>query len=415
MRRRSILLKEPDELNAEKFKALIENAYDGIVLYDANGIIQYASPSIKNFGGFTPHDLVGRKGTDFVYKEDAPGAREAFLKVLLTPGKSVTHMQRFVNKKGKVQWSEYTLTNLLHNPKVRGVVSNFRDIHHRKIAEEEATNAKKLLATISENVVDGIFFGIPGQEFQYVNNAFLEISGYKSISELKKIKPHRLFFEGERWKEINALLDKKKAIKNEQALFRKRSGEIFWGSLSLSVFEDENKGLRFVGSIRDITKQKKAEEELRRSQQLLSSISQNINEGLFRSDGHKFLFANEAFVKIFGYSSVSEMMDTHPQNLYVQVKDRKRVLAELKRTQILTTEVQYKRRNGEHFWGQVSYTLTKDKDGVLLMDGAIRDITKQKEAELQLNESRTFLDNVMRTVAAPIFVKDSKLAVGNVQ
>jgi PAS domain S-box-containing protein len=51
----------------------------------------------------------------------------------------------------------------------------------------------------------------------------------------------------------------------------------------------------------------------------------------------------------------------------------------------------------------------KNNDGTVLLDGAIRDITKQKEAEQQLNESRTFLDNVMRTVAAPIFVKDSKL------
>src|SRR5688572_6955119 len=118
MRRKPILVKDPVELNAEKFKALIENAYDGIVLYDASGVIQYASPSIKNFGGFTPHDLVGRRGTDFVYKDDVQGAKETFYKVLLTPGKSITQIQRFINKKGKIQWSEYTLTNLLHNPKV---------------------------------------------------------------------------------------------------------------------------------------------------------------------------------------------------------------------------------------------------------------------------------------------------------
>src|SRR5215204_5255486 len=141
----TILLKERDELNASKFKALIENAYEGIVLYDAMGVVQYASPSIKNFGGYAPHDLVGRPGTDFVYEEDVPGAREAFLKVLSQPGKSVTHIQRFINKKGHIKWSEYTLTNLLHNPNVNGIISNFRDIHERKIAEDEAINTRKLL------------------------------------------------------------------------------------------------------------------------------------------------------------------------------------------------------------------------------------------------------------------------------
>jgi len=408
-RKPTILLKKPSALNTGKFKALIENAYDGIVLYDASGIVQYASPSIKNFGGYAPHDLIGRSGTDFVYEEDAPAAREAFLKVLSMPGKSITHVQRFINKKGKIQWSEYTLTNLLHNPDVRGVVSNFRDIHEKKIAEEEAIQARNLLNTISENVVDGIFFGIPGQEFQYVNNAFLDIIGYKSIQDLRKIKPHRLFVEEERWKEINALLDEGKSIKNEQALFRKKNGESFWGSLSLSIFEDENKQVRFVGSVRDITQQKKAEEELYNSQQLLSSISQNINEGLFRSNGKRFLFVNEAFVKTFGYASVDEMMGTPPQKLYARPKERSKILADLKRVTSRTLEILYKRKTGELFWGQVSYTVIKDKNGQFLMDGALRDITKQKEAEKKLNESRTFLDNVMRTVAAPIYVKDNKL------
>jgi PAS domain S-box-containing protein len=402
------LVKQPSPFDANRFKALIENAYDGIVLYDQDGIIQYASPSIKNWGGFTPHDLVGRRGTDFVFEEDVPAASQAFYNVLQQPGKSITLTQRFLNKTGQARWSEYTLTNLLHNPHVRGVVSNFHDIHERKLAEDAALNASKLLNTISENVVDGIFYGIPGEEFQYVNNAFFKNTGYKSLQELKKIKPHHLFAEVERWKELNAKLEKEGSLKNEEALFRRKNGEIFWGSISLAVFKNENGEIRFVGSVQDISGHKKAQEQLQQSQQLLKAISQNINEGLFRSDGKRFQYVNEAFVRMFGYSSIDELLHTRPQKLYAHVKERKGILDQIRKHHVYTCEVLYRRKNGSHFWGQVSYKAVPNHRGGLIMDGSIRDITKQKEAEQQLNASRTFLDNVMKTVAAPIFVKDAR-------
>ena len=406
-RRQNKFVKETLELDANHYKALLENAYDSIVLYNADGTIKYASPSIKHFGGFTPYDLVGRRGTDFVYEEDRGLAREAFLKVLSTPGGSVTEIQRFVNKKGQLRWSEYTLTNLLNNPHVRGIVSNFRDIHERKIAEQEAENARSLLKTISENVLDGIFYGIPGAEFEYVNDAFFKITGFKSLEELKKIKPHHLFAQVNRWKEINQRLEKSGAVRNEQALFIRKSGEQFWGSISLSVIRNDKNEVRFVGSVQDISSHKNAEEQLQHSQQLLKAISQNINEGLFRSDGKNFHFVNEAFVRLFGYANINEVLKAGPSKLYANLKDRKAVLQQLKTNPDYSCEVLYKRKNGTLFWGQVSYKVIPNNKGGFFLDGSIRDITKQKEAEKQLNASRTFLDNVMKTVAAPIFVKDS--------
>ncbi len=71
-----VLTKQTGELTVSRFKALLENAYDGIVLYDSSGVIQYASPSIKSFFGYTNHDVLGRKGIDFLHPEDVEEARE---------------------------------------------------------------------------------------------------------------------------------------------------------------------------------------------------------------------------------------------------------------------------------------------------------------------------------------------------
>src|SRR5690606_36032877 len=58
------------------------------------------------------------------------------------------------------------------------------------------------------------------------------------------------------------------------------------------------------------------------------------------------------------------------------------------------------------FWGVMNISLLKHEGKSDYYVGTLRDITKEKEAELQLLESRNFLNNIINTVAAPIFVKD---------
>ncbi|HEU5289388.1 MAG TPA: PAS domain S-box protein, partial [Cyclobacteriaceae bacterium] len=387
-----VLEKKTGELTASRFKALLENAYDGIVLYDSTGAIQYASPSIKAFFGYTNHDVLGRRGTDFIFHEDVEDAREIFYKVLMQPGKSVTQVQRFITKKGDVRWFEYTLTNLLHNPEVNGIVSNFRDIHEKKTAEEKANKSQQLLTTISENIVDGIFFGIPGEEFQYVNKAFLEITGYASMEELQKVKPQDLYAEAERWQEIDALLKKHQNVKIQQVLFRRKNGDFFWGAISITLFEDKTGQRFFAGSIQDITRQKQAEEQLLKSQQLLNSISRNVNEGIYRSSDKKLRYVNEAFIAMFGYQDAEEIINLNPAELFADSKIRKQLLKKLKKEkQLINEQVQYRKKNGELFWGLMSGTLVKSKRGETFIDGAVRDITKQKEAEDKLQQSEQML------------------------
>jgi hypothetical protein len=45
---------------------------------------------------------------------------------------------RLRHKDGSWRWVEGRVTNLLENPAVRAVVSNFRDITERKLVEEKA-------------------------------------------------------------------------------------------------------------------------------------------------------------------------------------------------------------------------------------------------------------------------------------
>ena len=66
--------KPRNELSARSFRALIENAHDGIVLYDRDGNIKFASSSVMKVGGYHESELIGRNGLEFVHPDDVDAA-----------------------------------------------------------------------------------------------------------------------------------------------------------------------------------------------------------------------------------------------------------------------------------------------------------------------------------------------------
>lgn len=115
-----------------KFKALIENSYDAIVLVNAFGKILYASPATERFWGYKPEEIEGKDGFELIYKPDVGLTKKLLLEGLKSPGKNIPIENRIVRKDGEVRWSEGVGTNLLTDPAVGAIVINFRDVTDRK-------------------------------------------------------------------------------------------------------------------------------------------------------------------------------------------------------------------------------------------------------------------------------------------
>ncbi|HNP19261.1 MAG TPA: PAS domain-containing sensor histidine kinase [Fulvivirga sp.] len=375
-------------LGDQQFRALMEKAHDGIVLYNEEGAIVYASPSVVNIVGYVDHEIIGHLGTDFVHPEDVGEAKKMFAEAAKVPGESISFQQRLIHKKQHSLWVETTLTNLLHDPEVRGIISNFRDITTQKIAEDDLFESKALLESINHNIKEAIYRNLPDRSFEYVNQAFLDMFGYDSLSDLNKINPAILYVDNNvRLKIKNELLSKK-SINNVEAEYRRKDGTTFWGLIS-STYIIANDGIEyFDGAIRDITNQKIAEEKLVKNEALISSINRNIKEGLYRSSINKgLIYVNDTFAEIFGYSTPKEIIETDINSIYYNPETRKEVLSELILNKtIRNKEVLFKRKSGEKFWALMSSFLIEDKDGNQYFDGAVTDITDIKLAEQQLME-----------------------------
>jgi PAS domain S-box-containing protein len=113
-------------------RALTDNSWDRVGILDEHGVIRYSSPSSTRIYGYSNDEIVGRNGFDFVHPQDIPHTRELFRKVLARPGKTAQTQYRIRRKDGEYIWMETTGVNLLHDPDIRGVVLNERDITDRK-------------------------------------------------------------------------------------------------------------------------------------------------------------------------------------------------------------------------------------------------------------------------------------------
>jgi PAS domain S-box-containing protein len=115
-----------------RFRALIEKSSDAIGLIDAQGIILYVSPSTESLLGYRSQELVGRDVFQYVHPEDRPRAAASLSELLRHPDRIVTVELRARHQNGSWYWLESRGRNLLHDPDVRALIVNSRDITERK-------------------------------------------------------------------------------------------------------------------------------------------------------------------------------------------------------------------------------------------------------------------------------------------
>lgn len=70
----------------ERFRSLIENAWDVIHVQDEQGMIRYMSPSVERTLGYRPEEMIGRSAEEFIHPDDAPRAAELYYADIQQPG-----------------------------------------------------------------------------------------------------------------------------------------------------------------------------------------------------------------------------------------------------------------------------------------------------------------------------------------
>lgn len=137
--------------NKERFRALIENAADIIIILNADGTMQYVSPSASDFFGCKPVGQVGRNIREFIHPDDLPSTTNALAHITQNQHISPVSIElRVQHQDGTWRTLELLGRNLLDDPAIAGITINARDITDRKGLEGEIKNRLAELEAVNQ-------------------------------------------------------------------------------------------------------------------------------------------------------------------------------------------------------------------------------------------------------------------------
>ncbi len=156
---------------------------------------------------------------------------------------------------------KYVFIKLVITPelkKIKRFLISIIDITSLKKAEEKKHQSETRYRSLFENSLDGIYICNSNGEYIDANPALAKILGYKSKEMLLSLNtPELLYFS----KKDRPLPYKKN--KPFETRLKKKDGTVIWVEICSGVINDTNGQICYQGIVRDITKRKKREDEIK--------------------------------------------------------------------------------------------------------------------------------------------------------
>ena len=138
--------KEKLKRSENRFRSLVENSTDAVVILNEEGKPFYGSPSIEKLLGYTEKEVLQIRLMDVIHAEDKNQVALHIAQSYTMPGKTMPSIRgRVLHKNGSWRWMECVLTNMLQDPNIGGLVDNFRDITDTVESELEILYRQQML------------------------------------------------------------------------------------------------------------------------------------------------------------------------------------------------------------------------------------------------------------------------------
>lgn len=366
---------------------LFKLSLDMVAIAGFDGYIQYANPTVIRTLGYSIDELKQVLYIEFVHQED----REAMLREinrLLSGQATLNYEVRLRRRDGSYLWTAWNTVSL---PEEKIIYGTGRDISSQRKSEKTLYQSEQRFHSLIQSVPEYAIFMLDktGNIVSW-NKGAERIKGYRENEVLGK--NFSIFYtnEDQRLKKPRVNLEEastKGSIK-EQGWRIRKDGSRFWAEVLISAIRNENGGLEGFSKItRDLTEQKRVNEQLQQSEAHLRLVVQSVNEAIVVADSNGNIIQwNKGAESRFGYSP--EEAIGKPLTLLMPERYRESHLKGLARlhqggeSHVIgkTLQLHGRRRSGEEFPLELRISMfTKEQEQYFV--GVIRDITEQKKAD----------------------------------
>jgi len=174
-----------------------------------------------------------------------------------------------------------------------------RALGEQRLAEE---SYRKLF----EASIDGIYVTTPAGELLNANPALARIMGFETpeqlISSASSDIAHNVYVHPAAREEFQRLMERDGMVREFEYQVRRRDGDILWLSDSATVVRDESGAVvRYEGTVRDITDQKRAEDAIAEGRRMLQQVIDTVPAVINVKDRNlRYVLMNRYMSGIFG-------------------------------------------------------------------------------------------------------------------
>lgn len=400
------------KLSEEKFRLLSETSKDIIIIYDFDGKLTYLNKAGIEFTGINNENYKERNLLEFIPIE----SHETIKKNISERINGFLDRRLFeielLNYKGEKHTFEINSSPILDNGKIIGFLSSGRDITEQKKAEEQLLISHLTYQGILDSISEAVYILDESGKFLEVNKTAEKMYGYSKD-----------FFIGKTPEFVSAP-DKNDLQKVSEALTNAYNGVPqsfeFWGlKKDGTIFPKEVNctsgnffGKKVIISVaRDITEQKKAKDELKRTQEQYFQLVENAVDAIFHGDtSGNFIGVNPRACEMTGYSK-EELLTMNMRQLFTPEEASLKPLRYdlLMQGQIVRTERRLTRKNGTLLPIEMNTKMMPDKT----YQSFFRDFSERKQMEEELIKAKekaeeneklksAFLANMSHEIRTPM-------------
>ncbi|HNU13871.1 MAG TPA: PAS domain S-box protein [Chitinophagaceae bacterium] len=411
-----------------RFRAIFNTQFQMVCLLDATtGVVLEVNKTALDITGYNEEEMRGKLFWDiklWQHEEDRQlriqRVKEAIQKA--SSGEFVRYEAAMGLPGREIEVVDFSIKPIPDaDGNIKLLIIEGRLITEIKKAESELRESETKYRAFFENSLDGILLTSPDGSILSANPAACTMFGMTEDEIINAGRNGLVDLSDSRTEQLVEERRLKGKASGELAFIRK-NGSKFPGEVSSAVFIDAYGSERTSMIIRDITDRKKAEEEIKKSNNRFEMISRTTNDAIWEwniETGE--LWANETHQHLYGLlpgdpvpSEEVWRQKIHPEDRAVIVDRQEASLAS--GTNVFISEYRFLDARGEYIYLFDRCYIVRNKEGKpVRMTGSMMDITRRKEKERKLAEKeqqlRIFIENSPAALA--MLDKDLKYIIAS--
>ena len=421
-------------MNEARFRAMIENGTECILLTDVTGQMLYVSPTITALLGFSEGVFMTLQPDDLCHPDDRPQFDAFIASLTAYPGATGQITTRLHHQDGTWRWMEQRGRNQTHNPAIRAIIVSFHDVtepmatvqmlhtYQQQLrqalaveqqlqmeahaAQQAATAALARLDAIVASAPNGIGYFDHTLRDVLVNPALAALNG-RMPAEIIGHTLTELFPEVAVWLEplLRQVLTTGEAVRDldlEGYLGPQNSNTHPW-MLSLYPVLGPTGAIAGVGiTVTDLTQHRRTEAALRASEKRLHLLAEHAHDMIFR-------FQLVPTITLEYISPVVEQLTGYPRQAFYDDPElsirlvfpdnvpSSQYLFNPNPTLVQPIIMRSWHKDGTTRWCELySWLVTDERGQPLTIEGIIRDITERRRTEAELQALAEQLQTLSR-------------------